>query len=47
MVNIAIGNAPLSACPAGDRNDDAGITIDELILAVNNAIDDCPDARAR
>ena len=35
MVNVALGNAPLSTCPAGDADGDGGITIDDLIRAVN------------
>jgi len=41
MVNIALGSAPLSACPAGDANGDGHITIDEILTAVNNALNGC------
>jgi hypothetical protein len=37
MVNIALGNADLSACTAGDANHDGQITVDEVLTAVNNA----------
>ena len=42
MVNIALGNADISACTAGDTNGDDQITVDELIAAVNNALNGCP-----
>jgi len=42
MANIALGGADISSCAAGDQNDDARITIDELLTAVNNALNDCP-----
>jgi CSLREA domain-containing protein len=41
MVNIALGNAPLSACTAGDADGSGDITINEIIAAVNNALDGC------
>jgi hypothetical protein len=41
LVNIALGNAPPSACVAGDLNRDAMIAINELIAAVNSALNDC------
>ena len=42
MVNIALGNAPLSTCTAGDANQDGSITINEILAAVNNALNGCP-----
>jgi hypothetical protein len=42
MVNIALGSASLSSCPAGDADGSGDITINELIVAVNNALDMCP-----
>jgi hypothetical protein len=42
MVNIALGNAPISECPAGDANNDMQITVDEILTAVNNALNGCP-----
>ena len=42
MVNIALGNAPLSQCTAGDANTDGEITINEIIAAVNNTLSGCP-----
>jgi YVTN family beta-propeller protein len=41
MVNIALGNADASACPAGDANHDGQITIDEILTAVNGALNGC------
>ena len=42
MVNIALGNTPVSACEAGDVNRDGEITINEILAAVNNALASCP-----
>jgi hypothetical protein len=42
MVNIALGNADVSACMAGDPNHDGQITVDEILAAVNNALNGCP-----
>jgi hypothetical protein len=41
MVNIALGNLPLSACVAGDANGSSTIEINEIIMAVNNALNGC------
>jgi hypothetical protein len=41
MVNIALGNADVSACGAGDANEDGQITVDEILTAVNNALNGC------
>ena len=41
-VNVAIGAAPLSVCAAADTSMDAAVTIDELIGAVNAALNGCP-----
>ena len=41
MVNIALGNAPLSDCSPGDANGDHQITVDEVLAAVNNALNGC------
>ena len=43
MVNVALDNAPLSACNAGDANGDGQITVDDVIVAVNNALARCPE----
>jgi archaellum component FlaG (FlaF/FlaG flagellin family) len=42
MVNIALGNASITACEAGDANGDSQITVDEILTAVNNALNGCP-----
>jgi RHS repeat-associated protein len=39
---IALGEAALDACPQFDRNDDRVVTVDELVVAVNNALHGCP-----
>ena len=44
MVNIALGNAQLSQCSTGDANGDHQITVDEILTAVNNALNGCPVA---
>ena len=41
MVNIALGNAGVSTCMAGDANHDGQITIDEILTAVSNALIGC------
>jgi YVTN family beta-propeller protein len=40
-VNIALGSAPLSACPAFDADGTGIVEIYELIAAVNNALNGC------
>jgi hypothetical protein len=42
LVNIALGNADVSACTAGNTNGDSRITVEELVAAVNAARDRCP-----
>jgi hypothetical protein len=41
MVNIALGNVSVTTCEAGDANHDNEITIDEILTAVNNALNGC------
>ena len=41
LINIDLGNQPVSACRAGDANHDGQITIDEILTAVNNALNGC------
>jgi hypothetical protein len=41
MVNIALGNAPVTDCAAGDASGDGQITIDEVLAAVTNALYGC------
>lgn len=42
MVNIALGSAPVATCLAGDVNGDSHVTVNEVITAVNKALDGCP-----
>jgi hypothetical protein len=42
MVGISLGNADLSTCLAGDANNDQQVTIDEILTAVQNALNGCP-----
>jgi hypothetical protein len=42
MVNIALGNVSVTACEAGDANQDGQITVDEILMAVNNPLNGCP-----
>lgn len=42
LVDVALGGAPLSACPRGDANGDGKITVDEILGAIANALDGCP-----
>lgn len=44
MVNIALGNADLSTCRWGDVNEDGQVTVDEVLAAVDNALNGCADA---
>lgn len=44
MVNIALDNAEVSACEAGDTSRDGAVTIDEILAAVNTALSACPTA---
>jgi len=41
LVNIALGNTPVTTCDAGDANGDNHITVDEILTAVNNALNGC------
>jgi uncharacterized repeat protein (TIGR01451 family) len=40
-VNIALGQQPVSACPAFDRNLDQRVGVDELVAGVNSALRGC------
>ncbi len=42
MVDVALGNLPVSACEAGDANGDGSVTVDEILAAVANALTSCP-----
>ena len=41
MVNVALGNAEVATCTAGDTNGDGSITVDEILTAVNSALNGC------
>jgi len=41
MVNVALGNSGTDACPAGDANHDHQITVDEILTAVDRALNGC------
>ncbi|HVO22295.1 MAG TPA: CSLREA domain-containing protein [Candidatus Margulisiibacteriota bacterium] len=45
MVNIALGEALPSACQAGDVDGDGTITVNEIIMAVDNALHGCRSAQ--
>ena len=47
MVNIALDQQPLTACPAADADRSGTATIEEILLAVNNAQNGCPAAIRR
>jgi len=44
IINIALEQQPLSACPAADADRSGTATIQEILLAVNNALKGCPSA---
>jgi hypothetical protein len=41
LVNIALGNAEMSECEIADGNKDDQITVDEILMAVNRALEGC------
>ena len=41
-VNIALGTNPVTSCPSFDINSDGTVAINELIAAVNNALERLP-----
>jgi len=40
-VDIALGNADVATCRAGDVSDDGHITVDEILTAVNKLLNGC------
>src|ERR1043166_4414436 len=42
MVSIALGGTSISRCEAGDANLDDQIRTDEILLALNNGLNQCP-----
>jgi cysteine-rich repeat protein len=43
-LRIALGDDPLAVCTAWDANGDGDVTIDELMLGVDEALNGCPPA---
>jgi hypothetical protein len=41
MVNIALGDAAVDTCAAGDSNHDQVVTINEILQAVSRALTGC------
>jgi hypothetical protein len=41
-VNIALGTSQLGVCPDFDGSGDGQVTVDEIVLAVNQALFGCP-----
>jgi hypothetical protein len=41
LVRVALALAALESCPAGDRDDNGAITIDEIVAAVRSALSGC------
>jgi hypothetical protein len=41
-VNIALGNATLSTCPLADIDGNGGVSVNEIVQGVNNALSGCP-----
>ena len=41
-VNMALGMAPTSACPASDTSGDGDVTVNEIVGAVKMALEGCP-----
>lgn len=46
-VNIALGSSGLDACPSYDANGNQAVGVEELITAVNNALDGCSGGPTR
>jgi hypothetical protein len=41
-VSVALQSTPIQSCPSIDHNDDARVTVDELLRAVRAAFEGCP-----
>jgi hypothetical protein len=44
-MSIALGHLALGHCLAFDPNEEDGVTVDELVLGVDNALNGCPGRR--
>jgi hypothetical protein len=42
-VAVSMGDRPIDDCLASDHNADVAVTIDEVVLAVDNALHGCGD----
>ncbi len=43
VIEIAAGRASIAACPLADSNGDQQVSLEEVLQAVNNALDGCPN----
>jgi hypothetical protein len=41
LVNVALGTEPVAACPAGDLNRDALISVNEILSALRAVLNGC------
>jgi hypothetical protein len=41
MVNVALGTQPVTNCTAGDSDGSGTITVDEILTAIQNALNGC------
>ena len=41
IIDVALGQAPVSMCEAADVDGNGGITVDEILAAVNSALNGC------
>jgi len=46
VIEIAAGRTTLDACPAADGDGDGQVSLDEVLQAVNNALDGCPNGQS-
>ena len=46
VVYIALGQLPAGACPALEADEDETVTVDKIVVAVDNSIDGCPETSA-
>jgi hypothetical protein len=41
MVNVALGQTPLDSCATADRDNSGSVAINEIVVAVNQALAGC------
>jgi hypothetical protein len=46
-VGLAVGASDGTPCDIGDANGDGEVTVDEILTAVDNALEGCASAGAR